>query len=70
MVSQATLSVKQKHRLVLRQALQQVRDENAGLKQQYLAHHAQLTAASSQIDVVKASLEGTAMECEQFCMAN
>lgn len=70
MVSQATLSVKQKHRLVLQRALQQVRDENADLKQQYLAHHAQLVAASSQIDSVKASLEGSAMECERFCMAN
>ena len=67
MVSHATLPVKQKHLLVLQQALQQARSENASLKQQYMTHHAQLSAAVGQMDTCKASLEQTAMQCEQWC---
>ena len=68
-VSHATLPVKQRHLRVLQQALQQVQQENAALKEQYLAQHAQLSTANEQIDSCVANLEQTAMQCERWSMS-
>ena len=54
---------------VLQQALQKVQQENAALKQQYLASHAQLSSASQQIDSCVANLEQSAMQCERWSMS-
>ena len=69
MISHSTLPVKQKHMVVLQQALQKVQQENAALKQQYLASHAQLSSASQQIDSCVANLEQSAMQCERWSMS-
>ena len=69
MISYSTLPVKQKHMVVLQQALQKVQQENAALKQQYLASHAQLSSASQQIDSCVANLEQSAMQCERWSMS-
>mmetsp|Transcript_20689 Transcript_20689/g.42354 ORF Transcript_20689/g.42354 Transcript_20689/m.42354 type:complete len:185 (+) Transcript_20689:52-606(+) len=69
MLSTAALPVKQKHRQALVRALEQVRQENAGLKQQYITHHTQLTAASAQIDTCLENLQHTAMQCERWSMS-
>ena len=69
MLSTAALPVKQNHRLALERALQQVQQENAGLKQQYIAHHTQLTAASTKVDTCLENLENTAMQCERWSMS-
>ena len=64
MLSRSMLPVKQKHVLVLQQALQKVQQENAALKQQWLASHAHLSTGSEQIDSCMTNLEQSAMQCE------
>ena len=53
---------------MLQQALQKVQQENADLKQQWLASHAHLSTASEQIDSCMTNLEQSAMQCEPWSM--
>ena len=69
MLSTASLPVKQNHRVALERALQQVQGENAALKEQYIAHHTKLTAASTQVDSCLDDLQHTAMQCERWSMS-
>jgi|TARA_B110001469_G_scaffold106961_1_gene106986 hypothetical protein len=69
MLSTAALPVKQNHRVALERALQQVQGENAALKEQYIAHHTKLTAASTQVDTCLDDLQQTAMQCERWSMS-
>ena len=69
MLSTAALPVKQNHRIALERALKQIQGENAALKEQYMAHHAKLSAASAQVDTCLDDLQNTAMQCERWSMS-
>ena len=70
MVAAARLPVKLEHKGRVQQTLRQVRDENAGLQQEYADEVARLNAAAEEINAAKAELEQAAGAVERWRLDN